>query len=282
MWHPFILLGSCILLIFSLKADEASPTRICYLSLNNTLEYQMMEAMAEQISKATGKTIEVEEFMTKGARPSEALEKKIQEGVSCDGLVISGHHTGRFGGTQARGSLKIDFLEELSCNPDYQNWFEQINALWLQGCRTVGASIESIGLPLEQFSASDQHTLRVGSELNQDGLTEQNLRTLNIDFTSTLDKDNPLSSRYLRIFPQASIFGWTGSAPGKKARSERSLPYHIAHLIRLKNPERSNYFDPLMRTLCSKMLSNLPMPFLKFWVPTPLEQSPPPVAPTMP
>ena len=54
-----------------------------------------------------------------------------------------------------------------------------------------------------------------------------------------------MSSRYLRVFPSATVFGWTKTAPGKKARSELSLPYHLAHIARLTQDRKGYFENPL-------------------------------------
>ena len=169
--------------------------------------------------------------MTEGDDPEESFKKMIDSGVRCDGLVISGHHTGSFGGKRSSGSLGIDFLEKLSCDEKYSKWFNSINALWLQGCRTLGTG-EIVNEDTE--GDADYHTTRVGEVLEEDHL-EQSLADLNMEFSATLDQDNPLSSRYLRAFPAANVFGWTKTAPGERAGSEYSIPFHMAHISRLIN-----------------------------------------------
>ena len=76
----------------------------------------------------------------------------------------------------------------------------------------------------------------------QDGL-EQSFADLSFEFSTTLDQDNPLASRYLRVFPEANVFGWTKSSPGEKSGSERSLLYHMAHMARISQGRPA--FNPL-------------------------------------
>jgi hypothetical protein len=89
---------------------------------------------------------------------------------------------------------------------------------------------------------ADYHMQRVGAELVQDGL-EQSFADLSFEFSTTLDQDNPLASRYLRVFPEANVFGWTKSSPGEKSGSERSLLYHMAHMARISQGRPA--FNPL-------------------------------------
>ena len=204
---------------------------ICYFSLNNEHEFTEMEHFTNKINKHTSQALSIQEYLTEGDNPEESFKKMVESDVHCDGLVISGHHTGAFGGKRSSGSLSIDFLEQLSCNPKYQNWFSQVNALWLMGCRTLGTG-EIVSN--EEENSADYHTQRVGAVLREDHL-EQSIADLNIEFSATLDQDNPLSSRYLRIFPEATVFGWTKSAPEEQAGSQYSIPFHIAHISKLMN-----------------------------------------------
>jgi len=84
----------------------------------------------------------------------------------------------------------------------------------------------------------------VGNVLDLDHL-EQSFADLETEFSNVLDQDNPLSSRYLRTFPRATVFGWTRTAPGEKARSEYSLPYHLAHLSRLMDDRKEYFVNPV-------------------------------------
>ena len=216
------------------KAQDTTTTgdfHICYFSLNNEKEVTEMQKFTKKIKEHTHCSISVKEYLTEGDDPEESFKKMLDSGVRCDGLVISGHHTGAFGGKRSSGSLGIDFLEKLSCDPKYSKWFNQVNALWLQGCRTLGTG--EIAIDDEEASA-DHHTARVGAVLEEDHL-EQSIADLNMEFSATLDQDNPLSSRFLRAFPGATVFGWTKTAPGERAGSQYSIPFHIAHISRLSN-----------------------------------------------
>ncbi len=215
--------------------SSAQAVRICYFSLNNTAEFTEMEKFTHKLNKRAKVPIEVQEFMTKGDNASDAFEEMVKSGVECDGLVISGHHTGSFGGENASSNLDVSFMEKISCHAKYEKFFSKIKALWLQGCRTLGVG------KIETYDTADFHTDRVGAVLQEDHLT-QSFADLNMEFSATLDQDNPLSSRYLRIFPRATVFGWTKTAPGIKAQSQFSLPFHIAHIAHL-NDDRKRYFD---------------------------------------
>ncbi len=222
----------------SFAVDEPRKEfHLCYFSLNNEKEFKVMKKFSTKLNKLSTTKINITEYQTKGSAPNKSFKEMIESGAECDGLVISGHHTGAFGGKRASGSLGIDYLEKLSCNPKYKKFFENINALWLQGCRTLGGKIS----PDTYQDTADYHTNRVGNVLEEDHLN-QSFAELNMEFSATLDQDNPLSSRYLRVFPGATIFGWTASAPGKNAQSQFSIPFHMAHMSRLIN--KDSFEDP--------------------------------------
>ena len=212
--------------------QDTGDFHICYFSLNNEKEFTEMKRFTDKLNQNSKNcSISVEEYMTEGGSPEASFKKMLESGASCDGLVISGHHTGSFGGKRSSGSLGIDFLEKLSCDKKYSSWFNRINALWLQGCRTLGTGEIVAG---DREGSADHHTTRVGAVLDADHLT-QSFAELNVEFSATLDQDNPLSSRYLRAFPSATVFGWTKTAPGERAGSQLSIPFHMAHTARLIN-----------------------------------------------
>ncbi|MDH3992981.1 MAG: hypothetical protein OEV47_08700 [Gammaproteobacteria bacterium] len=213
---------------------ENSQT-LCFFSLNNAKEFQLTRTFLLEANSSGKRHIRVVEFHDpdKDANPESSFRSMTAVGQVCDGLVISGHHTGSFGGNRAKGVLDISFLEELSCDPQYELFFEQVNALWLQGCRTLGVGPMALESGDGGELQADYHMQRVGAELIQDGL-EQSFADLSFEFSTTLDQDNPLASRYLRVFPGARVFGWTKSSPGEKAGSEKSLLYHMAHMTHLE------------------------------------------------
>lgn len=217
------LIISLLLLPLSAQAE-----RICYFSLNDAREFQETDKFLKKINAGAGTKLEVQEFLTKGGNPNKAFKAMVESGVHCDGLVISGHHTGNWGGHRAKGKLVLDEMEKLSCDPKYANWFRNIAAVSLEGCRTLGVGeIEAD----DQQANVDFHTNRVGQVVEADGL-EQDFAELNMEFSNTLDQDNPLASRYLRLFPEATLFGWTKSAPGEKSKSYLSMLYHMAQMSR--------------------------------------------------
>ena len=225
--------------LFLLSSWASPAANICYFSLNNEKEFVEANKLTQKLNSFSQEKIHVHEYQTDGGEPEKSFRQMLESGATCDGLVISGHHTGSFGGKRAQGSLGIDFLERMSCDPRYEKFFSKVKAVWLQGCRTLGQEI--VG---DEEDNADFHRERVGEVLAEDHL-EQGFAQLEMEFSDTLDQENPLSSRYLRVFPRATVFGWTRTAPGVGARSEFSLLYHLAHMGRLTD-DRSEYFkNPL-------------------------------------
>lgn len=238
------------LLLWAIAAQaQAGPeTRtLCFFSLNNSKEFELTRDFFDGVNRPGGDRVEVLEFHDPGrdANPESSFVKMIDKQQLCDGLVISGHHTGSFGGKRAKGGLNISYLEALSCDVRYRDFFQQVKGVWLQGCRTLGVGAADLDVDESQELQADYHMQRVGAELVQDGL-EQSFADLSHNFSATLDQDNPLSSRYLRIFPAATVFGWTRSSPGEKAHSENSLLYHMSHMAHLS--QGGPLSNPLQKT----------------------------------
>lgn len=252
----FIALSGLVLFGSSLRAEE-KPFHICYFSLNNAKEFEETKKFTDKINQYSPRKIIVTEYQDPkaGVDTNHSFKKLVESGAECDGLVISGHHTGSWGGARSSGgSLSISYMEELACDPKHKAWFERIHALWLQGCRTLGVGeIHPDEREVDALNA-DFHTQRVGDALHEDQLQE-GFHDLNMEFSATLDQDNPLSSRYLRLFPRSTVFGWTRTAPGKGAKSEYSLPYHLAHIAKRLSEEDKFPDDPIAEEFSSKTAS---------------------------
>ncbi|RYZ76181.1 MAG: hypothetical protein EOP05_05775 [Proteobacteria bacterium] len=209
---------------------------LCYISMNNDKEFGMTKDFVDRVQKLTGKNmIDVTEHQKLGESPESTLKTLMSSGTSCDGLVISGHHTGAFGGGRASGSLSIEFMERNACDHSTEAWYTKINSLWLQGCRTLGAPGELAG---GDVNLADFHANRVGAVAQIDGL-EQNQTQLAREFSDLLDLQTPYATRFMKTFPQARLYGWTQTAPGENAQSQKSLPFHIHNVaIRMMTPSQ--------------------------------------------
>lgn len=220
-----------------------APLNICYVSLNNAKEFELTKTFVGKLEKTLGIDgyIKVHEFQKKNTYPEESFKALANSGVKCDGTIISGHNTGSFGGSQASGYLRIDYLEELSCKPETSEWFSNVQALWLQGCRTLGAASEAQG---NTQNMAEYHANRVYEVRDADHL-DQNELELADGFASLLDLESPYAVRFFKTFPNAKVFGWTKTAPGENARSERSFLFHIANTARRIHENQGTPFSDL-------------------------------------
>ena len=208
---------------------------------------QMLEA-----ARASG-SIEIVEYYgadNKDQSVEERFKQMMQE-QACDSLVISGHHAEYFTGQQSIGAdnwkLDLDFMEEMSCQPGCEDWFANVKSLFLMGCNTVEGQLDSTaakrGVQPESARCADGNTadckaLYVTINNAADSAEEEdkywNLgilsqKILNRAYSSTLDQNtNPLSNRYLKIFPNSSLYGWSQTAPGVGALSRFSIPRFIS------------------------------------------------------
>lgn len=224
--------------------------KICYISMNNEKEFHVTKNFVDRIQSLTGKKwVEVEEFLEKGSNPEKTLESMIEKNTVCDGLVISGHHTGSFGGTRAQGHLSVEFMERVSCEKKKSKWFEAVQSLWLQGCRTLGAPGE---MGEQNVNLAEFHANRVHAVRDADGL-EQNQLQLAQEFSDLLDAQTPYATRFMKSFPQARLYGWTRTAPGDRAGSERSLPFHIHNMAIRSGSDMKNWIkDPFDRNMTAE------------------------------
>ena len=166
-------------------------------------------------------------------RGAGAFKRMIQEvsksGDRCDGLVISGHHTGKWYGGGVE--IKLKDMEDLSCDPKYRDWFSNIKALWLDGCNTVTDNIlksDSTKVP-----TPDSETARVlGKDYSTEKMNKRAIEGMSQAYTASLDKNTPLSSRYLRMFPHTQIYGYNGAAPagGEENNQRGEDSYIVNHL----------------------------------------------------
>ena len=157
------------------------------------------------IKKNTPDTVVHSYQIQKGEKGRTAFERMVKAGHKCDSLVVSGHHTGDWFG---KGTLWLKDMETLSCKKEYQNWFQNIKALWLDGCNTVTDKF------IESRQTADSETVRVvGKEDKKTALNANRMRVYQQSYAGSLDENTSLSSRYLRMFPETQIYGFNGAAP---------------------------------------------------------------------
>ncbi len=100
--------------------------------------------------------------------------------------------------------------------------------MWLQGCRTLGAEKEAAGT---NDNLAEYHAQRVAQVRAQDGLNQTQTQLEN-EFATVLDSETPYATRFFKTFFNAKIYGWTMTAPGENAQSEKSLLFHISNVGR--------------------------------------------------
>ena len=206
---------------------------------------QMLEAARQSGS------IEIVEYYGADNKNQSVEErfKQMMKEQACDSLVISGHHAEYFTGQQSIGAnnwkLNLDFMEEMSCQPGCEDWFANVKSLFLMGCNTVEGRLDSTtakrSVQPESARCAEGNTAdckalyvtinNAASSQGEDkdwnlGILSQKI--LNQAYSSTLDQNtNPLSNRYLKIFPNSSLYGWSQTAPGVGALSRFSIPRFI-------------------------------------------------------
>ena len=234
--------------------DKASP-QTCFFALNGPDESQNInnqerripvqeekdgfcfhclneEGISISCQSSSEKTAIKEFYACKGGSVSEAFEKMTKE--RCNGLVISGHHVGYYTGTKTKQlghreagqeTLELNFLENLSClkeegSSNCQEWFSKIKYVHLHGSNTAELNIKP-----GNYDQTIRNKMR---KYPSDTKWETyKARHINREYASTLDESNPLTSRYLRMFPQALVFGWSGQARTIEQGSPQEILNHM-------------------------------------------------------
>ena len=199
--------------------DPNEKPRICYFQVSTSkeegrTEYENLENEIKKI-EATNK-LEIEDFYADEAvgtagRFEKMIQKTKEKGKKCHALVLSGYHTGDFI-SKEKGLFPLEFLEKLSCREEYQDWFCNVKGLYLHGSNTVRDTYlkgvkdsKKVTVTGDSDSTSTKKTTHLTS-------TERSSDTtffLNHSYADTLDEHTPLSSRYLRAFPNTNIFGFS-------------------------------------------------------------------------
>ena len=236
-----LIFTSVFLMPLAGSANASDKAHICFFELDNT---QTSRNFRGQV---TGQTVEgcpkeeeagntvvycyQREDKEKAKQGFERMIKEMKdEGQKCDALVFSGHHTGDWFGET--GTLWLKDIEALSCNEEYKGWFQNIKALWLDGCNTVTDNfIQSSGI----IKSPDSETVRVVKYKPQ--LSRNYMNVYQQSYAGSLDKNTPLSSRYLRMFPNTQIYGFNGAAPEGEEIGQASFIYN--HLTKLGKAVKS-------------------------------------------
>ena len=224
--------------------EDKKTTTFCVFSLNNPKEYHALgKKYAKTIKDENGTIIEYEkdgvkirEFYGAGSKGGSVRKnyKKMLRKSECDSVVASGHHTGYFAGEQSidkhsdSQTLDLDFMEEMSCEEGCEDWFSNVKSLFLMGCNTVKTPEN-----LAEGKVADYESIRISSK---DKVGSNYIHDMvNQAYSSTLDQNNKLSHRYLRMFPNSSLYGWGAKAPS--VGSKDSLPNFISLIAKLQREE---------------------------------------------
>ena len=166
--------------------------------------------------------------------------------ASSDGIVLSGHHRGKFWGDRSSGSMKAGFLEEQSCTVQNAAWFAHVKAVWLEGCNTGRQNLLNPEIDSEdKIHGSPLNYIRAHLEYDDfDG----SLDDIEDAFDENLNDEN-LAKEYMRIFPYATVLGWTDKSPGEKAGSHYSFPYFLAQIVRIVDEDPRFLQNPMRGTL---------------------------------
>ncbi|MDE0151641.1 MAG: hypothetical protein OXK80_03975 [Bdellovibrionales bacterium] len=225
----------------TVEESEAGKKRLCFFALNGPEESQRAEQSkaglnciqpsdgskiqcdSDEIADAgTMVDLEIKEFYANtGDSPSVSKAFEEMTKTRCDGLVISGHHVGYYTGEKtdqtsdtqgnrdpSKVTLNLKFLEKLSClkegaNSNCRKWFSNIRYVHLHGSHTSGDKV----LEHEGKSGLDDLALSRMKKYPK-GWTKASAQYLNREYASTVDDNNSLSSRYLKMFPSAQIYSW--------------------------------------------------------------------------
>ncbi len=221
---------------------EGAKARLCYFSFNNAREYATTRRLVEHLNAHSPIKIEVVEFVQEDANIKKSLLSAMRSGQYCDGIILSGHHRGKFWGDRSSGSMKASFLEEQSCTVENAQWFAHVKAVWLEGCNTGRQNLMNPEIdPEDKIHGSPLNYIRANLEFDD---FDDSLDDITDAFDENLNEDN-LAKEYMRIFPYATVMGWTDKSPGEKAGSHYSFPYFLAQIVRIVDEDPRFLQNPM-------------------------------------
>ena len=258
-------------------AGAEEKPRFCFFSFNGEDESkglcrQLWELETEEGADTSNKNcetlpvryrdkIEIKEYYADTLNVEQSSEKDRQSvedqfremtQEQCSALVISGLHAGYFTGKKtdpdnrspSHSALTLDFLEKFSCHndEDCKAWFNGIKMLHLHGAQTWGVDSSSA-----QTKNTDQRMKELREDFSGDEWNSSRLAYLNREYASTVDKGNPLSHRYLRIFPNASVLAWSGRSVTIENGSLNTLLAHFQNLSKAYNINQNAQEDLKLR-----------------------------------
>lgn len=221
---------------------KGATARLCYFSFNNPREYATTRRLVAHLNEHSPIHIDVVEFVQEDANIKKSLLAAMRSGQRCDGIILSGHHRGKFWGDRSSGSMKAGFLEEQSCTIEHAAWFAHVKAVWLEGCNTGRQNLMNPEIdPEDKIHGSPLNYIRAHLDYSD---FEDSLDDITDDFDDNLNEDN-LAKEYMRIFPYATVMGWTDKSPGEKAGSHYSFPYFLAQIVRIVDEDPRFLQNPM-------------------------------------
>ena len=228
------------------QATAEDNFEICYFDLSGQPDSDFLKKNLKGVIETNGyeKTGDTETFKINGeitiraSTPekneniNQAFEEWVRENKdkNCSGLIFSGYHTGghfhQEGGetTDQKNKLSLSLIEKLACDKEFKSWFKNVKQLWLFGSYTVNDEyLHEIRGKIAEEKLIDERKAetKTGDKLatpltkpKTDGEhTYANLQKMGLSFAHALDEGTPLSSRYMRAFPNTNIYGWHDEAP---------------------------------------------------------------------
>ncbi|MCY4513161.1 MAG: hypothetical protein OXB86_05685, partial [Bdellovibrionales bacterium] len=204
------------LFIFPVFADQSDKFELCYFAMSGVPDSAFLEENLRKNYGVKEDQMPLHIHATKkGENINEVFKKWLDNMVTknqdnCDGLIYSGYYTGGHfhqekGDTKAdKNKLDLSFVEKLSCDPKYKSWFENVKQVWLFGSFTVTDTI------VKNPSSKTGNRLATPVTKPDDDFS---MGKLNLSFAHAMDRGTPLSSRWMRAFPNTNLYGWSDEAP---------------------------------------------------------------------
>lgn len=222
----------------SFGTDQEHSSNICYFQMTTKGDITKDEAtgLSKKIEEIGATNVNVIDYYTNIKEdPEIRFEKMIQDNRKCTCLAISGHHTGDFASATKGGILNLEWIEKLSC--EHADWFKNVKCLYLDGPNTVMDSyLTSVRSNGDIKFTGDKFSTGKGPSLKLEEGAAGTIKSLNHSYANTLDEHTPLSSRYLRAFPNTNIYGFTeGNVPW--SGGDENIMKHIALITKALEEE---------------------------------------------
>ncbi|MGK5089660.1 hypothetical protein WDW86_19070 [Bdellovibrionota bacterium FG-2] len=143
-------------------ADPASPSlkilprilpkhSVCSISIHSDTEMQAFKRLLPN-RDFEFHDLTTREQLSSGSSPVRKIKEACEQQIKCDVLSISGHFGGEFfgeTGTRKFGTLSLDDLQELMCEPKCQNLFKNLKEVFFFSCNTLAGKKRDERTPQE-------------------------------------------------------------------------------------------------------------------------------------